>query len=207
MIRALLLTGALASGLVACSSSSGAPTTAAPATTTSQSTTTTTATAPAPATTTAPDVPSSATATTAPASGVGAYLEGSGYTFTGAEVDCLTDRVGPDANASLAAAVADGTEPNQAAGIALIQALAACEPQSYLDSQVEAVQSQSTVTDDEALCVVRAVNGLVVDEPTMASLAAAGTSTKDWPTGEKDKLRIVIVTCVTPAQAEVIIES
>ena len=79
--------------------------------------------------------------------------------------------------------------------------------QSYLDSQVEAVQSQSTVSDEEALCVVRVVNDLVVDQPVMASLAAAGTSTSDWPAAEKERLRAVVVTCVSPAQADAIIEA
>jgi hypothetical protein len=222
MARWYLVTGALAVVLAACSSSpSATPSTAAPGTVTPTTVTPTTiapTTAPstepgttAPSSAQPPTTPPAAASTTGPpASGPGgaaAYLAGSGYTFTEAEATCLDEEAGPEANAALAAALEDGAEPSEAAGIALIHALAACEPASYLDSQVEAVQSQSTVSDEEALCVVRVVNDLVVDQPEMASLAAAGTSTSDWPAAEKERLRAVVATCVSPAQADAIIEA
>ncbi len=188
------------------------PTTVTPTTVTPTTTSTEpgTATSPTSAPPTTPATTAAPSTTGPSASGPGGaadYLADSGYTFTDAEAACLDEEAGPEANAALAAALKDGAEPNEAAGIALIQALSACEPQSYLDSQMAAVQSQSTVSDEEALCVVRVVNDLVVDEPMMASLAASGTSSREWPAAEKERLRAVVLTCVSPDQADAIIES
>jgi hypothetical protein len=208
LLAPLLLVGAACrSGGDTNTATSVPPTSDAP-TTAETETTSPTTTDPA---TTAPG--SIAPASTAPGSTteadaetVTAYFDDLGLSLTVEETACLTGSLDATTLASLADAVANGAEAGETTRLAVLRGIAICEPVSYAETQIEAIVSLASTSEEDAACIVAANNALLRDDDAVLALAAGDLSPAEWPAAERDKLRATLVTCVPGDVADRLLE-
>jgi hypothetical protein len=130
-----------------------------------------------------------------PAKAVQAFYAAGGGTLSDAEASCVAQSTGPTIVAALQATV-EGGELGPDAGKALLKGFAACEPAAYVSQTTAAIVQASGATQDQATCVLSAVDKLFASDDAVLAQAASQAATEDWPTAEHQKFHDAVRTCV-----------
>ena len=188
----------------------GAPTTAAPATSVDPSATTAASPAPTPApaptaASAAPPPTGAGPATTAVAlvARVTAMYVSINYPVSQAEAVCLTSATDPTVLAAVEANGETAIAGKIAAG--LVQALAKCEPESFLKEQDDITIDDYKVDATQARCVTKALDAAAIADPAVAQAYFEGTTT--LPADKVQRLIDQLTPCVGAAKAKEIVTS
>jgi hypothetical protein len=98
-----------------------------------------------------------------------------GYPLNDAEAACLTSATDPAALAEIEAKGDAGISGTVAGN--LVQALARCEPERFLEEQDQITIEDYNVAPGEARCVTKALNAAAVADATVALAYFEGTTT------------------------------
>lgn len=186
--------------------STTAPTTTASGAAPTTAATATTATTGAPVGTTAPGA--TAPAATAPrttVAGLPARVTAAygtiGYPVTDVEAACLATAT-PEATVAAIEKGGDGALVGAVAG-SLVQALARCEPQSFLEEQDQITVEDYGVDPKQARCVTKALDAAAVADPVVAQAYFEGTTT--LAADKQQRLIDALTPCVGAPKAREII--
>ncbi len=205
MRRALLLTAAGAFVILAGCSSSSKDSSSSGATTIPLTPITTVAGADASATSVDPEAPP-ASLPSDPAQAIQTFYEAAGGTLSDSEATCVAQSTGPGIVASLQAAL-EGGDIGDDAGKSLLKGFAVCEPAAYVTQTTASIVQQSGATQEQAACVLTAVDKLFATDDAVLSQAASPTATKDWPAAEHQKFSDAVKSCVPDELAEKIVDA
>jgi hypothetical protein len=143
---------------------------------------------------------------TDPVAAIQAFYGLGGGTLTTAEATCVVGSTGPGIVDPLNEALAGGVL-DPATGKALLKAFASCEPAAYVDQTTSSIVSQSGATQDQATCVLHAVDKLFVADDAVLTQAAGTGATAEWPTPEHDRFAAAVKTCVPDDLAAKIVDA
>ena len=119
---------------------------------------------------------------------------------------CVVTSTGPDIVDPLNQALAGG-QLDPATGKALLKAFASCEPKAYTDQTISSLAQQSGATQDQATCVLHAVDKLFVADDAVLTQAAGNGAIAEWPTPEHDRFAAAVKTCVPDDLATKIVDA
>jgi hypothetical protein len=166
-------------------------------------------TAPADSSATTAPVPESTPPTslpTDPAAAIQAFYATGGGKLSDTEAACIVASTGPGIVDSLNAALSGG-EVAPDAGKSLLKAFAACEPSEYVTQTIASLVQQSGASQDQATCVLHAVDQLFVADDAVLTQASSSGSTAEWPAAEHDKFSNAVKTCVPDDLAAKIVDA
>ena len=202
--------------VASCSSSKDGGASAVPSgvVTSADASATTAAAAADPSATTTPDpsattTPADATPTSLPADpakAIQTFYGLGGGTLTDSEATCVVTSTGPGIVDSLNQALAGG-QLDQDTGKALLKAFASCEPKAYVDQTISSLAQQSGATQDQATCVLHAVDKLFVGDDAVLTQAAGNGAVAEWPAAEHDRFAAAVKTCVPDDLAAKIVDA
>ncbi len=89
----------------------------------------------------------------------------------------------------------------------LLKAFASCEPQEYVTQTIASLVQQSGATEDQATCVVHAVDKLFAADDAVLTEAAGNGATAEWPVAEHDKFSNAVKSCVPDDIAAKIVDA
>jgi hypothetical protein len=141
-----------------------------------------------------------------PAKAVQTFYAAGGGTLTDAEATCVAESTGPSIVGALQATI-EGGDLSDDAGKALLKAFAACQPASYMTQTSAAIAQESGATQDQATCVLTAVDKLFATDDAVLSQAASQTSAENWPTAEHQKFHDAVRSCVPEDLTEKIVDA
>ena len=95
-----------------------------------------------------------------PAAAIKAFYATGGGSLSDTEATCIATSTGPSIVDSLNAALSGG-DVNPDTGKMLLKAFASCEPQEYVTQTIASLVQQAGATEDQATCVVHAVDQAV----------------------------------------------
>jgi hypothetical protein len=179
--------------------------TSAGATSPSDSSATTAATASASSDPAATDAPPTSLPSD-PAAAIQAFYSLGGGNLTATEATCVVGSTGPGIVDPLNEALAGGVL-DPATGKSLLKAFAACEPAAYVDQTTSTIVSQSGATQEQATCVLHAVDKLFVADDAVLTQAAGNGATAEWPAAEHDRFSAAVKTCVPDDLAAKIVDA
>jgi hypothetical protein len=84
---------------------------------------------------------------------------------------------------------------------------AACQPASYMTQTAAAIVQESGATQDQATCVLTAVDKLFATDDAVLSQAASQTSAESWPAAEHQKFHDAVRSCVPEDLTEKIVDA
>jgi hypothetical protein len=188
----------------------GATSTAAPSATTANAGTTAPApasSAPAPPASTAASAPQPTSGGAPPTTATGAVTRVTamytsiGYSISGAEAACLAGATDPSVLGAVEAG-GDAAIVGKVAG-GLVQALAKCEPESFLKEQDDITVDDYKVDATQARCVTKALDAAAVADAVIAQAYFEGTTT--LPADKMQRLIDQLTPCVGAAKAREIV--
>jgi hypothetical protein len=141
-----------------------------------------------------------------PAAAIQAFYGLGGGQLTSQEATCVVGSTGPNIVDPLNEALAGGVL-DPATGKSLLKAFAVCEPAAYVDQTTSSIVSQSGATQDQATCVLHAVDKLFVADDAVLTQAAGNGATAEWPTPEHDRFAAAVKTCVPDDLAAKIVDA
>lgn len=141
-----------------------------------------------------------------PAKAIQAFYNSGGGTLSDTEATCIAGSTGPSIVDSLNAALSGG-DVNPDTGKMLLKAFASCEPQEYVTQTISSLVQQSGATQDQATCVLHAVDQLFVADDAVLTQAAGNGSTSEWPAAEHDKFSAAVKSCVPDDIAAKIVDA
>jgi hypothetical protein len=167
-----------------------------------------------PSTTAVPDASASTAATDAaptslpadPAAAIKAFYGLGGGTLTDAEATCVVGSTGPGIVDPLNEALTSG-QLDPATGKSLLKAFASCEPGTYVSQTISSLVQQSGATQDQATCVLHAVDKLFVADDAVLTQAAGNGAVSEWPAAEHDRFAAAVKTCVPDDLAAKIVDA
>ena len=119
--------------------------------------------------------------------------------MTDPEATCLAGRLDPATLGSLPTPSPTARRRPTRPPPTSSEALAVCQPKSYVDSQVAVItQGAPAATQAQAQCVVRNANDAFATDADLLALASGDESTQDWPAPQRAKLRAAIAPCAPP---------
>ena len=124
-----------------------------------------------------------------------------GYSISGAEAACLAGATDPTVLAAVEAG-GDAAIVGKVAG-GLVQALAKCEPESFLKEQDEITVDDYKVDAAQARCVTKALDAAAVADAVVAQAYFEGTTT--LPADKMQRLIDQLTPCVGAAKAREIV--
>jgi hypothetical protein len=141
-----------------------------------------------------------------PAAAIKAFYSSGGGSLSDPEATCIAGSTGPGIVDELNAALSGG-EVNPDTGKSLLKAFAACEPNDYVTQTIASLVQQSGATEDQATCVLHAVDQLFVSDEAVLTQAAGNGATSEWPAAEHDKFSNAVKTCVPDDLAAKIVDA
>src|SRR4051794_33646779 len=141
-----------------------------------------------------------------PAKAIQTFYQAGGGTLSDPEATCVAQSTGPGIVAALQATL-EGGDLSDDAGKSLLKAFAACEPASYVSQTKAAIAQESGATQDQAACVLTAVDKLFSTDDAVLSQAASQTATESWPAAEHQKFHDAVRSCVPEELAEKIADA
>jgi hypothetical protein len=141
-----------------------------------------------------------------PAAAIQAFYSLGGGNLTATEATCVVGSTGPGIVDPLNEALSGGVL-DPATGKSLLKAFAACEPAAYVDQTTSSIVSQSGATQEQATCVLHAVDKLFVADDAVLTQAAGNGATAEWPTAEHDRFSAAVKTCVPDDLAAKIVDA
>ena len=124
-----------------------------------------------------------------------------GYPVTDVEAACLATAT-PEATVAAIEKGGDGALVGTVAG-SLVQALARCEPQSFLEEQDQITVEDYGVDPKQARCVTKALDAAAVADPVVAQAYFEGTTT--LAADKQQRLIDALTPCVGAPKAREII--
>jgi hypothetical protein len=141
-----------------------------------------------------------------PAKAIQTFYATGGGTLTDAEATCVAQSTGPNIVSSLQATL-EGGDLGEDAGKALLKAFAACQPASYVSQTTAAIVQESGATQDQATCVLSAVDKLFATDDAVLTQATEQGSAEDWPAAEHQKFHDAVRSCVPEDLTEKIVNA
>jgi hypothetical protein len=141
-----------------------------------------------------------------PAKAIQTFYAAGGGNLTDAEATCVAQSTGPSIVAALQTTL-EGGDLSDVAGKALLKAFAACQPAQYVSQTEAAIVQESGATQDQAKCVLSAVDKLFATDDAVLSQAVSQTAAEDWPSAEHQKFHDAVRSCVPEDLTEKIVDA